>query len=143
VDEPVWIRADVVLAIHRRQLAEHGGQEGIRDPALLDSALARPRNLLAYAQPSPDLAALAAAYAFGLTRNHPFVDGNKRTALVVARTFLRLNGSDLKATQQEKYATFMRLAEGELLEEDLAAWFRTHSRQASPPTVESPEPEPS
>jgi death on curing protein len=124
VEEPNWLREDVVLAIHRRQVAEHGGTEGVRDPGLLVSALARPRNVLAYSEPPPDLAALAAAYAFGIARNHPFVDGNKRTALVAARTFLKLNGQDVAASQEEKYQTFTRLAEGQLTEEELAAWFR-------------------
>jgi death on curing protein len=124
VTEPDWLREDVVLAIQRRQLAEHGGSEGIRDLGLLASALARPRNLFAYAALPPDLATFAAAYAFGITRNHPFVDGNKRAALVVARTFLRLNGHDFDASQEEKYQTFLRLAEGQLTEEELADWIR-------------------
>jgi death-on-curing protein len=124
--EPLWIRGDVVLAIHRRQLAEHGGGEGIRDPSLLDSALARPKNLLAYTGGEPDLPRLAASYAWGLIRNHPFVDGNKRTAYVVCRTFLRLNGLDLEASQEEKYVNFLQLAEGRLSEEELALWIGGH-----------------
>lgn len=126
--EPAWIREDVVLAIHRRQLAEHGGSQGVRDPGLLDSALARPKNLVAYsdAQDGPDLATLAASYAWGLVRNHPFVDGNKRTAYVVCRTFLLLNGRDLEASSEEKYLTFLRLAEGRLSEQELASWIRDH-----------------
>lgn len=122
--EPIWIRDDVVLAIHRRQLAEHGGGEGLRDAGLLASALARPKNLLSYSDPPPDLVLLAASYAWGIARNHPFVDGNKRTAYVVCRTFLRLNGQDLDASQEDKYRTFLRLAEGRLAEEDLAGWIR-------------------
>jgi death-on-curing protein len=122
----VWVREDVVLAVHLRQLAEHGGGEGVRDEGLLQSALARPQNLLAYSAPPPDLAGLAAAYAYGIARNHPFVDGNKRTALIVARLFLLLNGMDLVATQEEKYSTFLALAAGELSEENLANWVRTH-----------------
>jgi len=122
----VWVRDDVVLAVHLRQLAEHGGGEGIRDEGLLQSALARPQNLLAYSAPPPDLASLAAAYAYGIARNHPFVDGNKRTALIVARLFLLLNGMDLVATQEEKYSIFLALAAGELLEEELANWMRVH-----------------
>jgi death-on-curing protein len=122
----VWVREDVVLAIHLRQLTEHGGGEGIRDEGLLQSALARPQNLLAYSDPSPDLASLAAAYAYGIARNHPFVDGNKRTALIVTRLFLLVNGMDLVATQEEKYSIFLALAAGELSEEDLANWVRTH-----------------
>jgi death-on-curing protein len=122
----VWVREDVVLALHLRQLAEHGGGEGIRDEGLLQSALARPQNLLAYGDPPPDLASLAAAYAYGMTRNHPFVDGNKRTALIVARLFLLLNGMNLVATQEEKYLTFVKLAAGELSEGELTNWIRVH-----------------
>jgi death-on-curing protein len=126
----VWVREDVVLAVHLRQLAEHGGGEGIRDEGLLQSALARPQNLLAYGDPSPDLASLAAAYAYGIARNHPFVDGNKRTALIVSRLFLLLNGMDLVATQKEKYSTFLALAASELSEEKLANWVRTYLNSA-------------
>jgi len=124
--EPVWIRDDVVLAIHRRQLAEHGGLEGIRDQGRLDSALARPKNLLAYSDDPPDLAALAASYAHGIAMNHPFVDGNKRTAFVVCRTFLKLNGYDLDASPEQKYLNFLKLAAGELSADDLAAWIGDH-----------------
>ncbi|HET8669964.1 MAG TPA: type II toxin-antitoxin system death-on-curing family toxin [Candidatus Saccharimonadales bacterium] len=120
----VWLLEETIMAIHQRQIAEHGGAEGLRDEGLLSSALARPQNLLAYVQPCPDLAALAAAYAYGLARNHPFVDGNKRTALVAARTFLLLNGANLEAGQDEKFLTFQRLAEGSLTEEELADWIR-------------------
>ena len=124
--EPTWVRHDVVLAIHQRQLAEHGGDGGLRDEGLLASALARPRNLFAYGDPQPDLPALAASYAFGLARNHPFVDGNKRTALVVCRTFLILNGSDIDASPQEKYVMLFKLAEGLLTEQKYADWIRKH-----------------
>jgi death-on-curing protein len=126
VEEPTWLREDVVLAIQRRQLAEHGGREGVRDPGLLSSALARPHQILAYAEPSPDLADLAAAYAFGILKNHPFIDGNKRTALVVARTFLRLNGQNLAASPVAKYRAVMSLAEGQLSEKEFAQWLRDH-----------------
>lgn len=122
--EPVWVRDDVVLAIHRRQLAEHGGAGGIREEGLLASALARPKNLLANSKEAPDLAALAASYAYGIARNHPFLDGNKRTAFVVCRTFLLLNDLDLSASKEEKYRTFVRLAAGELSEAELQAWIR-------------------
>jgi len=125
--EPVWIRDDVVRAIHLRQLAEHGGGEGVRDSGLLQSALARPKNLVAYADSAPDLSTLAAAYAIGIIKNHPFVDGNKRTAFVVSRTFLILNGLDLEATKEEKYRTFVKAAAGTLTEDELADWFRSHS----------------
>ena len=117
-----WIREAVVLAIHQRQLAEHGGAEGIRDRGLLSSALARPQNLAAYSEDDLDLAAFAAAYAYGIARNHPFVDGNKRTAFVVCRTFLLLNGKDLDATREEKYLTFFDLARGAISEDELAEW---------------------
>src|SRR5215211_8338388 len=118
----VWLLEETLTAIHHRQIAEHGGSEGLRDEGLLLSALARPQNLLAYGEPAPDLASLAAAYAYGIARNHPFVDGNKRTALVAARTFLILNGVDLDATQDEKVLTFLNLAEGVMSEEELAEW---------------------
>ena len=126
MSEPVWIRTDVALAIHRRQLSEHGGAEGVRDVGLLASALARPRNLVAYSEVGPDFATLASAYAFGIARNHPFVDGNKRTAYVVCRTFLVLNGLDLAASREEKYSTFLKLAGGELSENELVTWMREH-----------------
>jgi death-on-curing protein len=109
--------------MHKRQLAEHGGGEGIRDLGLLESALARPQNIHAY-EPDADLAQLAAAYGFGVAKNHPFVDGNKRTALVATRTFLLINGYQLNATQAEKYLTFLSLAEGSLSEDELAQWLR-------------------
>ena len=120
----VWLFEETITAIHHRQIAEHGGSEGLRDEGLLLSALARPQNLLAYGEPVPDLASLAAAYAYGIARNHPFVDGNKRTALVAARTFLILNGVDLEATQDDKVLTFLNLAEGTICEEQLADWIR-------------------
>ena len=119
-----WLLEETLIAIHHRQIAEHGGSEGLRDEGLLSSALARPQNLLAYGEPPPDLASLAAAYAYGIARNHPFVDGNKRTALVAARTFLILNGVDLDATPDEKVLTFLNLAEGTISEEELADWIR-------------------
>ena len=120
----VWLLEETLTAIHHRQIAEHGGSEELRDEGLLLSALARPQNLLAYGEPAPDLASLAAAYAYGIARNHPFVDGNKRTALVAARTFLILNGVDLEATQDDKVLTFLNLAEGAISEEELADWIR-------------------
>ncbi|MEI9987888.1 MAG: type II toxin-antitoxin system death-on-curing family toxin [Aliidongia sp.] len=122
----VWVAADVVGAIHDRQLAEHGGGEGVRDPGLLASALARPENAVAYA--TPDAPDLAAAYAFGICRNHPFVDGNKRTAWVVARLFLALNGCSLSFDPAETVVTVEALAAGTLDEAQLAAWFRARIR---------------
>ena len=123
--EPEWLLRESVLAMHERQLAEHGGGEGIRDAGLLDSALQRPLDKFAYGE--PDLFDLAAAYAFGIARNHPFTDGNKRTALVACRTFLLINGYELAATREEKYETFLALAAGALDEDGLAAWLRAHT----------------
>lgn len=120
----VWISPAVALAIHAEQMAEHGGGDGVRDAGLLESAIARPQNLAVYGE--PDAAALAAAYAFGIARNHPFVDGNKRTAAVVSETFLTLNGHRLGATDAELVVAIMTLAAGDLSEADLADWFRTH-----------------
>jgi len=121
--EPVWLDAELALAVHDRQLAEHGGGEGIRDQALLESALARPVNQWAYGKVR-DLAALAAAYAFGIARNHPFVDGNKRTAWVFARLFLALNALALRFAPEDAIRAMLALAAGELSEEELADWFR-------------------
>ena len=117
-----WIGAAVAQAIHDRQLAEHGGPPGLRDPNALESALARPLNLAAYGE--PDAAELAAAYAAGLARNHPFVDGNKRSAWVIARLFLAANGVQLRFERVEAVRVMLALAAGELSEEALAAWFR-------------------
>jgi len=122
----VWLIEETLKAIHQRQIAEHGGSPGVRDEGLLQSALARPRNLFAYSDREPDLAELAASYAFGLVRNHPFIDGNKRTGFVAARTFLLLNEADLLDSPEEKYLTFLRLAEGAISEEQLAGWIREH-----------------
>lgn len=119
-----WLLEETVTAIHKRQLAEHGGREGVRDFGLLSSALAKPQNLLFYTEETADISALAAAYAFGITRNHPFIDGNKRTALVVMRSFLILNGFDISATQEEKYMTFLNLAAGNLSENELTQWIK-------------------
>jgi len=120
----VWVALAVAEAAHLEQLAEHGGGQGVRDARLLDSAMARAQNLAAYGE--PDAAALAAAYAFGIARNHPFVDGNKRTAAVVAETFLVINGYALNATDAELVVVVLALAAGELSEEELADWFRGH-----------------
>jgi death-on-curing protein len=122
----VWVTATVAIAAHAEQIAEHGGNEGIRDQGLLDSAMARAVNLAGYGK--PDVADLAAAYAFGIARNHPFVDGNKRTAAVVSETFLMLNGYDLAATDAELVVAFVALAGGELSELEMADWFRQHMR---------------
>jgi death-on-curing protein len=123
-DDWVWIDAGVARAIHSEQLAEHGGPTGVRDDPGLEGAMARARNLAAYG--TPDAADLAAAYAFGIARDHPFVDGNKRTAAVIGETFLMLNGYTLAATDAELVVAFQDLAAGELSEPELADWFRTH-----------------
>jgi death-on-curing protein len=123
VNEPVWVRLDVVLAMHEEALTLHGGPEGIRDLGLLESALARPKNLFAYSEQLPSLAQCAASYAKGIVANHPFVDGNKRTAFTVSVTFLKLNGLQLTATKEDRVLTFWKLADGTLREEQLAEWF--------------------
>jgi death-on-curing protein len=123
--EPIWLELTVVLAIHDEQLAEHGGQPGVRDYAALDSALSRPRHRFAYG--STSLAELAASLAFGISRNHPFIDGNKRTSLVVAELFLSLNAVELRATDADCVATFLALAAGELSQDQLTAWLEGHS----------------
>jgi death-on-curing protein len=128
----VWLEKALVLAIHDRQVAEHGGSAGVRDQGLLESAMARPQQLHACGDPAPDLADLAAALAYGLARNHPFVDGNKRTAHVAYRTFLALNGADLAATDEEKYVAMVALAEGRFPERDFAGWLRARLRVAPP-----------
>lgn len=118
-----WLLKRSVLAIHKLQIAEHGGQDGVRDLGLLESALTRPKNLEAY-EPDADIARLAASLGFGIAKNHPFVDGNKRTALASTRTFLLLNGYTLRATQEKKYLTFLALADGTLSEDELSVWLR-------------------
>ncbi len=120
--EFIWLTRELVSAFHMRQLAEHGGGAGLRDAGLLDSALQRPQNKVNYGE--PDIAELAAAYAYGIARNHPFIDGNKRTALVASFSFLYLNGYKVKSSQAENVAVFLSLAAGELTEEGLAMWFK-------------------
>ena len=117
-----WVAEDVTLAIHDEQLAEHGGLVGVRDLALIQSALAKPRNLIAYG--TPDVADLAASYAYGLARNHGFLDGNKRTAYVVALLFLLANGYECVASDTDSVTTMLDVASGAMDEQRLAAWFR-------------------
>ena len=118
----IWIDAAVIYAVHNQQLAEHGGSAGVRDAGLLESALARPQNLVAYGE--PDVHDLAAAYGYGIARNHPFIDGNKRTAFVAVELFLSLNGFNLTATDVDCVITMLALAAGELREEAFARWLR-------------------
>lgn len=120
--EPIWLDAGDATAVHDRQLAEHGGGVGLRDAGLLESALARPVNRWNYGEEDP--AELAAAYAFGVARNHPFIDGNKRTAWVLARLFLAINGHKLAFNAQDAIRMMLALAAGELVEEVVAVWFR-------------------
>ncbi|MGH6659542.1 MAG: type II toxin-antitoxin system death-on-curing family toxin [Sphingomicrobium sp.] len=126
--DTLWVTIEVALAAHAEQLAEHGGGEGVRDQRLLESAMARPQNLAVYGE--PDMAALAAAFAYGIARNHPFVDGNKRTAAVVSETFLILNGYRLDAADAELVVAFLALAAGQLSEDELADWFRQRVKRA-------------
>lgn len=126
MDEPIWIDKPEVLVAHSRQLAEHGGSDGVRDETLLESALAKPKNVFAY-DPDATIFRLAASYAFGIARNDPFVDGNKRTALVASEGFLRVNGYKVIAVPDDVYFTFLGLAEGTFSEEELGAWFSAHS----------------
>lgn len=130
--QPVWrwVAEEVVLAIHDEQIAEHGGGAGVRDLALVQSALGRPRNLAAYG--TPDLADLAAAYAFAIARNHGFVDGNKRTAFVVAYVFLLDHGYELTAGDPEAVRVMFAVAAGEMAEAELAAWLRDFLRPIAP-----------
>lgn len=134
----VWLEKPLVLAIHDRQLAEHGGTTGVRDEKLLEFALARPQQLHAYGDPAPDFADLAASLAFGLARNHPFVDGNKRTAHVCYRVFLALNDIEMTANDEDKYTVMLALAEGSLSEKKFSAWLRQYIEIAPGHRVHEP-----
>jgi len=125
VAEPIWLDRAIVEAIHSEQVLEHGGSHGLRDEGLLESALARPRNRWEY-DPTSDPATLAAAYGFGIAKNHPFVDGNKRAALVAIYTFLMMNDLELEAPEPEVLNTIVGLADGTISEDSLALWIRTH-----------------
>jgi death-on-curing protein len=127
-DRWVWVELSVIRAVHEEQLAEHGGASGVRDAGLLESALAKPLHLVSYGE--PDVADLAAAYGFGLARNHPFIDGNKRTAFVAVELFLALNGQLLMADDATCVLTMLALASGELSEAGFAHWIRKHSTKA-------------
>ena len=127
--EPRWIPLDVVQALHDMQLTAFGGHSGIRDQGLLESALGRPQNRFACGGKQLTLARLAASYAFGIVRNHPFADGNKRTGLVVAFVFLELNGWEVTATEEDTYQVFIDLAAGKISEPALATWLQKHARR--------------
>lgn len=136
----LWLNKELVLALHDRQLAEHGGSTGVRDDGLLESALARPQQLHAYGDPPPDLADLAATLAYGLARNHPFVDGNKRTAAVACETFIELNGGKLVAEDLDLFPIFLAVAEGQLKVEEFSAWLRAHITRTPGTGVHEPRP---
>jgi death-on-curing protein len=125
----VWLLPSVVAAIHDAVILEHGGVSGLRDQGLLESALARPKHLFHYAA-SSTLYELAASYAFGIAKNHPFIDGNKRGALTLAATFLQLNGAELDANEAETVVVFEQLAAGTLSETELAHWLRANAKEA-------------
>jgi death-on-curing protein len=132
------IERPVAIAIHERQLAAHGGGIGVHDDNLLDSALARPQQSHADGDPPPNLADLAASLSFGLTHNHPFVDGNKRTAVMVCETFSMLNGGTLDADDLELYPQYLALAEASLSEVEFAAWLRQHIKLNASNSVNEP-----
>lgn len=127
MQEPLWMDAADAVIAHDLELAAHGGPTGIRDQGLLESALARPKNMWAYEESSLSLPRLAAAYAFGISSNHPFVDGNKRTALVVSFAFLDVNGLEVTASQEDAFLTVLGLAAGEISEDQLALWFERNT----------------
>ena len=127
VTVPVWLRPEFIRRMHARQLAEHGGTTGVRDEGMLLSALNRPLDMWEYSDPKPDLCSLAAAYAFGIAKNRPFLDGNKRTAAVACETFLVRNGLLPTATEEEKYPYYLSLASGEVTEKEFAAWLRENT----------------
>lgn len=133
MNEPEWLDIDIVLDFHAEQLALFGGADGIRDRGLLESALARPINKFGYGENG--IAALAAAYGFGIARNHPFIDGNKRTALASIIVFLGLNGIDLDAPQVAATAMILSLAAGEITEDVLASWISDHTRSLEAPGI--------
>ncbi len=127
MEQPLWMVAVDAVIAHDLSIAAHGGSMGVRDTGLLESALARAKNIWAYAESAPSLPVLAAAYAFGISQNHPFIDGNKRTALLVSFAFLDANGLEVTASQEDAYLTILGLAAGEITEAELALWFAEHT----------------
>ena len=127
-EQPTWLELQIVIAIHEKQIAEHGGLSGLRDRGLLESAIARPQHLYAYGEPT--IFDMAAAYAGGIVKNHPFLDGNKRTGFMTAYTFLRRNGMHLRAAQADAVQSVLALASSEMTEEQFARWLEANSRPA-------------
>jgi death-on-curing protein len=126
--EPIWVLIESVKAIHNRQIAEHGGTTGVRDSELLESALAKPKNIYLYSKSQSSIPSLASAYAYAISKNHPFLDGNKRVALVVSIAFMKLNGWRVMASQEILYTTFWNLAAGKISEDELLLWFESVSK---------------
>jgi len=126
--EPIWVLLEAVKAIHNRQIAEHGGTTGVRDSELLESALAKPKNIYLYSKSQSSIPSLASAYAYAISKNHPFLDGNKRVALVVSIAFMKLNGWRVVASQEILYTTFWNLAAGKISEDELLLWFESVSK---------------
>jgi death-on-curing protein len=126
---PIWVMHEAVISIHKRQIAEHGGGTGIRDIGLLESALAKPKNAFSYSDEQLSIPSLASDYANGIARNHPFVDGNTRTSLIISLLFLELNNWELLCDAENLYGTFIKLADGSLSANDLSAWFKKHSKK--------------
>jgi death-on-curing protein len=126
--KPVWVLRETAFRLHEQAVAEFGGESGVRDEGLLDSALSKPENLFAYGKPT--VFDLAASYAFGLVRNHPFIDGNKRVGFIVAVVFLELNGFRFHATEADAAVRTLALAAGEMSEVEFAVWLKANSRKA-------------
>ena len=126
---PIWVTHEAVIAIHKRQIAEHGAGPGIRDSGLLESALAKPKNAFSHSDEQLSTPSLASAYAYEIARNRPFVDGNKRTSLIISLLFLELNNWELLCDAENLYGTFMKLADGSLTADDLSAWFKKHTKK--------------
>jgi death-on-curing protein len=126
--EPIWVLLEAVKAIHNRQIAEHGGTTGVRDSELLKSALAKPKNIYLYSKSQSSIPSLASAYAYAISKNHPFLDGNKRVALVVSIAFMKLNSWRVVASQEILYTTFWNLAAGKISEDELLLWFESVSK---------------
>jgi len=126
--EPIWVLLEAVKAIHNRQIAEHGGTTGVRDSELLESALAKPKNIYLYSKSQSSIPSLASAYAYAISKNHPFLDGNKRVALVVSIAFMKLNGWRVVASQEILYTIFWNLAAGKISEDELLLWFESVSK---------------